>query len=133
MQLSPTRSISRSNSRGSNRSFSASTPNLQRPNYRPLDTIPSVASGHEVLPRSRSRSQDLGTRISRIEGREIDLTMRSERRVMTDPSSSRPTGKRRKGETAAERGGSNGRPQDLGNANVEGDKGKRRGVRCIVM
>jgi hypothetical protein len=133
MHLSPSRSISRSNSRGSTRSFSASTPNLQRPNYRRLDTIQSITSGHEVPHRSRSRSQDAGARISRIEGQEIDLTMRDDRRVVTDPSSLRAMGKRRKGEIGAGRPDGDGRQQVYGDANMESDKGKKKGFKCIVM
>jgi hypothetical protein len=132
IHLSPSLSISRSNSRGSNRSFSASTPNLQRPNYRRLDTIQSIASGHEVPQRSRSRSQDVGARVSRIDGAGMDLTMRDDRRAVTDPSGARATRKRRK-EEAAGRVDTNGEQQDYGIANMDSDKAKKRGFRCVVM
>lgn len=105
--------MSRSSSRSSsNHSFSASTPNLQRPEYRRLDTIHSVEGGRLPGERSRSRSQDVGLRMP------VGMTtaITSDRRVVSDP---RETRSRRSGRKS-ERGSDDGTE-------------KRRGMKCIVM
>jgi len=62
----------------------------------------------------------------------MDLTMRDDRRAVTDPSGARATRKRRK-EEAAGRVDTNGEQQDYGIANMDSDKAKKRGFRCVVM
>lgn len=52
----PARTLSRSISRESTRSYSASTPNLLRPSPRRLETIPSISS---FLSHHRTRSNDM--------------------------------------------------------------------------
>lgn len=59
--LAPARALSRSNSRGSTRSASRRKGQPQRPDYRRLDTIQSVASYISHPTHSRSTSRDLTT------------------------------------------------------------------------
>ena len=124
----PARSLSRNNSRGSNRSFSASTPNLLRPTPRRLDTIHSVTS---ILTNTRSRSQDIvDTRpASLVRSRSMGSALPEDEIVPARRSwMGGKRGKRQKS------GGLDGGAEGVDTEVVREPEGKKKkGVRCVVM
>ena len=144
----PARSLSRSNSRGSTRSrsssqsYSASTPNLIRPQARRMDTIQSVASRLSYT-RSRETERGEGSRIrTRSEGRVVE----EEEEVVSTPIRERERerrgwmgrkGRRIQGERERDESGLEGERRVESRMGMEmgvGPEGKRKkGVRCLVM
>lgn len=131
--LAPARALSRSNSRGSSRSVSAQQSHPQRPDYRRLDTIQSVASYISHRSHSRSASRDLATA-----GIPKRVPSRAERSAAINVQAAKRSGRigRRKGKKGNEQNGDGNQAQEW--TDVEGHPGttsevKKKSSKCIVM
>lgn len=131
--VAPARVLSRSNSRGSTRSVSARRPQPQRPDYRRLDTIQSVASFLSRHSHSRSTSRDLTT--AAIPKR---VPSRAERSAAINVQAAKRSGRigRKKGKKSHAPNGDGNQPPEW--ADVDGhaenrSEVKKKGSKCVVM
>ena len=131
--VAPARAISRSNSGERTRSVSAQRLSPQRPDYRRLDTIQSVASYISHHSHSRSRSRDIT-----ISGFPKRVPSRAERSAAINVQAAKRSGRigRKKGKKIKLQAGEETKSGEW--TNVEGNVGKspelkKRGVKCIVM
>lgn len=131
--LAPARALSRSNSRGSIRSVSARKPQPQRPDYRRLDTIQSVASHISHRSHSRSASRELATA-----GVPKRVPSRAERSASLNVQAAKRSGRigRKKGKKENGPNGEESRAEEW--TDVEGHaemtpEVKKKGAKCIVM
>ncbi|KAI9853220.1 MAG: hypothetical protein M1830_006707, partial [Pleopsidium flavum] len=116
--LAPARTLSRSNSRGSTRSISLSTPNSQRPDYRRLDTIQSITSHISQHVHSRSASRDIT-----ISGVPKRVPSRAERSAAINVQAAKKSGRigRQTGKKAKEKAGGGTDGQEW--TDIEGQAG----------
>lgn len=128
--LAPARTLSRSNSRGSTRSTSASTSHRQRPDYRRLDTIQSVASHVSHHAHSRSGSREITT-----SGLPKRMPSRAERSAAINVQAAKKSGRigRKKGKRAKGNVDGGSEWADVDGQGEQSTEGKRRGLKCAVM
>ena len=129
----PARVLSRSNSRGSTRSVSARRPQPQRPDYRRLDTIQSIASYISHPSHSRSTSRDMTTA-----GIPKRVPSRAERSAALNVQAAKRSGRigGKKGKNANAPNGEGNQAQEWTDVDghAEGrSEGKKKGAKCIVM
>ena len=131
--VAPARALSRSRSRGSNHSFSNSTPNLLRPQASRLETIYSIASRVSTRTRSREPSTRPESRMTTPRVNDSEGVMGRRRSIFRSRSEG-PVLAEGVGIERERRGrGRMGRRQDAAVENGEEQGGRKRGRKCIVM
>ena len=133
--VAPARALSRSSSRGSNRSLSSSTPNLLRPQAHRLETIYSIASRVSTRTRSREPSARPESRMAAFRVNDSEGVVDRRRSIFRSRSEGPVLAEGVGVERERERRGRGrmGRRQDGAAENGEEEGGRKRGRKCIVM